>query len=452
MQSKRVKNLITNSVILSLPGFFSIFLSLLSIPIHLNYAGLENLGNYLLFHILLSLSLLLNLGISKSVVISSNFEKKNLNKISYDAVIYSFRVILGVIIFYFPVKILLNEYFSTNFLIELFFVGIIFSIIFLSFEGILQGNKFFKNISIINFIFYSLSLSLPSILLIFFNNLNLFELLFLSISIKVFTILFLIIYFIKNNLIIKNNNKIFFKYFKKNSPWLTLNSALIQLYEMLDKYLVNIFMGASFMAIYSIPQQLTGKLSIISKALSTFLLPNMTNKNQQDEFFYSLDVFIKYIPILIFILFPFYPIILDIWLGNQYSVQIYELTKIFSLIAIYSSISHILITKFEADQNSKKNFRIELFFLPFFLIILAYLVFNMTSLILISLLILIKEIYLVLLRFIFYSSKIKKIKNYLINISTFPIILLLSFFNMYLFYVLLIILIIITIKNVKQIN
>ena len=452
MQSKRVKNLITNSVILSLPGFFSIFLSLLSIPIHLNFAGLENLGNYLLFHILLSLSLLLNLGISKSVVISSNFEKKNLNKISYDAVIYSFRIILGVIILYFPVKILLNEYFSNDFLIELFFIGIIISIIFHSFEGILQGNKFFKNISIINFIFYSLSLSLPSILLIFFNNLNLFELLFLSISIKVFTILFLIIYFIKNNLIIKNNNKIFFKYFKKNSPWLTLNSALIQLYEMLDKYLVNIFMGASFMAIYSIPQQLTGKLSIISKALSTFLLPNMTNKNQQDEFFYSLEVFIKYIPILIFTLFPFYPIILNIWLGDQYSVQIYELTKIFSLIAIYSSISHILITKFEADQNSKKNFRIELFFLPFFLIILSYLVFNMSSLILISLLILIKEIYLVLLRFIFYSSKIKKIRNYLINISTFPIILILSFFNMYLFYVLLIILIIITIKNVKQNN
>ena len=147
-----------------------------------------------------------------------------------------------------------------------------------------------------------------------------------------------------------------------------------------------------------------------------------------------------------------YPIILNIWLGNQYSIQIYELTKIFSLIAIYSSISHILITKFEADQNSKKNFRIELFFLPFFLIILGYLVFNMSSLILISLLILIKEIYLVLLRFIFYSSKIKKIINYLVNISTFPIILLLSFFNMYLFYVLLIILIIITIKNVKQNN
>ncbi len=452
LKSIKIKNLITNSVILSLPGFFSIFLSLLSIPIHLKFAGLENLGNYLLFHILLSLSLLLNFGISKSVVISSNFEKKNLNKISYDAFRYSFNVILGIIIIYFPIKILIKEYFDGEFLAGIFFIGIIISIIYLTFEGVLQANKFFKIISIINFIFYSLSLSLPSILLILFNNLDLYELLFISISIKFITILFLIIHLIRNKLIIKNKDKIFFKYFKKNSPWLTLNSALIQLYEMLDKYLIKIFMGSALMAIYSIPQQLTGKLSIISKAFSTFLLPNMSKKNKQDEFFYSLEVFIKYIPILIFLLFPFYQMILSLWLGNQYSLLIYELAKIFSLIAIYSCISHILVTKFEADQNSNKNFKIELFFLPFFLLILVYLVFNINSLVLISLLILIKEIFLVLFRFIFLSSKIKKIRKYLINISIFPIILFLSFYNTYLFYVSLIILIFITVKNAKRNN
>ena len=45
-QSQKIKNLIANSVILSFPGFISIFLSLLSIPIHLKFAGLENFGNY----------------------------------------------------------------------------------------------------------------------------------------------------------------------------------------------------------------------------------------------------------------------------------------------------------------------------------------------------------------------------------------------------------------------
>ena len=448
-QPQKIKNLIANSLILSFPGFISIFLSLLSIPIHLKFAGLENFGNYFLFHILLSLSLLLNLGISKAVVISSNFEKKNLSKIAYDAIKYSCGIVILVSVFYFPINFIIKDNFNYNFSLELFFIGLVTSIIYLTFEGILQANKLFKNISLINFVFYSLSLSLPSILLIYFNEMILYELLFLSVSIKVLTIIFLIIYFMRNRLIVKNDNKVFFKYFKKNSPWLTLNSALIQLYEMMDKYLIKIFMGSSLVAIYSIPQQLTGKLSILSKAFSAFLLPNIHKKKKIDEFFYSLKIFIKYIPLLLFVLFPLYSIILNFWLGNEYSPLILNLTKIFTLIAIYSCISHILITKYEADQNSKKNFRIELSLLPLFLLILGYLFIKFDSLLLISILILIKEIFLVLLRLYFLSSKLFKIKQYLIYILIYPILLIFSFFNMNFFYLILAILIIITFKDVK---
>lgn len=447
--SKKIKNLITNSVILSLPGFVSILLSLLSIPIHLKFAGLENFGNYFLFHILLSLSLLLNLGISKTVVISSNFEKKNLSKIAYDAIKYSCGIVFLVFIFYFPINIIINDNFNYNFSVKLFFIGLVSSIIYLTFEGILQANKLFKNISLINFVFYSLSLSLPSILLIYFNKMILYDLLFLSVSIKVLTVLFLIIYFMQNKLIVKNNNKIFLKYFKKNSPWLTLNSTLIQFYEMMDKYLIKIFMGSSLMAIYSIPQQLTGKLSILSKAFSAFLLPNIHKNKKLDEFYYSLKIFGKYIPILLFLLFPLYSIILNFWLGNEYSLLILSLTKIFTLIAIYSCISHILITKYEADQKSKNNFNIELSLLPLFLLILVYLFIKFDSLLFISILILVKEILLVLLRLYFLNSKLIKIKKYLIYILIYPILLILSFLNMNFFYLILTILIVITLKDVK---
>ena len=448
-QPQKIKNLIANSLILSFPGFISIFLSLLSIPIHLKFAGLENFGNYFLFHILLSLSLLLNLGISKAVVISSNFEKKNLSKIAYDAIKYSCGIVILVSVFYFPINFIIKDNFNYNFSLELFFIGLVTSIIYLTFEGILQANKLFKNISLINFVFYSLSLSLPSILLIYFNEMILYELLFLSVSIKVLTIIFLIIYFMRNRLIVKNDNKVFFKYFKKNSPWLTLNSALIQLYEMMDKYLIKIFMGSSLLAIYSIPQQLTGKLSILSKAFSAFLLPNIHKKKKLDEFSYSLKIFVKYIPILLFVLFPLYSIILNFWLGDEYSLLILNLTKIFTLIAVYSCISHILITKYEADQNSKKNFRIELSLLPLFLLILGYLFIKFDSLLFISILILVKEIFLVLLRLFFLSSKVIKIKQYLIYILIYPILLILSFLNMNFFYLILAILIIKTFKDVK---
>ncbi len=446
--SKKIKNLIANSAILSFPGFISIFLSLLSIPIHLKFAGLENFGNYFLFHILLSLSLLFNLGISKAVVISSNFEKKNLSKIAYDAIKYSCCIVVLVSVFYFPINIIIKNNFNYNFSLELFFIGLVSSIIYLTFEGILQANKLFKNISLINFVFYSLSLSLPSILLIYFNEMILYELLFLSVSIKVLTIIFLIFYFMRNRLIVKNDNKFFFKYFKKNSPWLTLNNVLIQLYEMMDKYLIKIFMGSSLVAIYSIPQQLTGKLSILSKAFSAFLLPNIHKTKKLDEFSYSLKIFVKYIPILLFVLFPFYSIILNFWLGNEYSLLILNLTKIFTLIAVYSCISHILITKYEADQNSKKNFRIELSLLPLFLLILGYLFIKFDSLLFISILILVKEIFLVFFRLYFLSSKLIKIKQYLIYILIYPILLILSFLNMNFFYLILAILIIITFKDV----
>ncbi len=454
MNSKSIKNknLLLNSAILSSPGFFSIFLSLLSIPIHLKFAGLENFGNYLLFHLLLSISLFFNVGISKSIVISSNFEKNGLGKIAYDAIRYSVYVIIGLIVFYFLLKITIHENLNNIFSLEFLLIGFILTIIYLTFEGILQANKLFKNVSIVNFLFYSLSLSLPSIILIFFNNLDLNELIYLSISIKCFVILYLIVFFIKKKLIIKNNKKIFFKYFKKNSPWLTLNSALVQLYEMMDKYLIKVFIGSSFMAIYSIPQQLTGKLSILSKAFSTFLLPNMSNKKKSDEFLFSLEIFIKYIPLILFIFFPLYPNVLKFWLGDQYSLQIYQLTKIFSLIAIYSCISHILITKYEADQKAKKNFKIELALIPFFLIILFYLTLNFSSLLLISLLILIKEIFLVLLRLYFLSTYINNIKKYLFYLLIFPILLVLSFISINLFYILLTILIIFTIRYVKQNN
>ena len=74
----KISKLLINSSILSLPGFLSILLSLVSIPVHLNIAGTENYGNYIIFHFLLIISSILNLGIGKSIAVSiNNYPKKN---------------------------------------------------------------------------------------------------------------------------------------------------------------------------------------------------------------------------------------------------------------------------------------------------------------------------------------------------------------------------------------
>ena len=74
---QKIYRLLISSSILSLPGIFSIVLSLISIPVHLNIAGVVNYGNYIIFHFLLIISSVLNFGIGKSIAVSiNNYPKK----------------------------------------------------------------------------------------------------------------------------------------------------------------------------------------------------------------------------------------------------------------------------------------------------------------------------------------------------------------------------------------
>jgi O-antigen/teichoic acid export membrane protein len=215
---------------------------------------------------------------------------------------------------------------------------------------------------------------------------------------------------LKKNLILRSRSHILLINLKKNSKWLTLNNILIHFYDLFDKYLIKLFLGSVALAIYTIPQQLTGKLSIVSKGFSAYLLTKLSRKKNDNEIFnFSLKLFLKVIPIFIFILFPFYEFILKFWLGEQYDQKILLLTKVFSICAIFSCASHLLITKFEASKSLKKNLKIELSFIPFFLTLLYFLTSNRYSLIAISFLILFKEVILLILRLTILKKVIKNL-------------------------------------------
>ena len=128
----KIHRLLINSSILSLPGILSILLSLISIPVHLNIAGMENYGNYIIFHFLLIISSILNLGIGKSITVSINNHPKKNKEISYQGMKYTFVVILITLLL---LKILLDleQLFLISKLIETtlinyLFIGIVLSI------------------------------------------------------------------------------------------------------------------------------------------------------------------------------------------------------------------------------------------------------------------------------------------------------------------------------------
>ncbi len=449
----KINKLLINSSILSLPGILSILLSLLSIPVHLSIAGVENYGNYIIFHFLLIISSIFNFGIGKSIVVSiNNYPKKN-KEICFQGIKYTFFVIL---IAFFLLFILLNlkqlSFFSKlinpSLIFHLLF-GISLSILYSTLEGIFQGTRMFKFLSLFNLIFFSLSLSLPSLILLLNEGLSLKELIIFSLIIKFLASFLMFFLILSKNLILKSNNQILFLNLKKNARWLTLNSILIHFYDLFDKYLVKIFLGPIAIATYSIPQQLTGKLSILSKGFSAYLLTNLSSKNHDNvDFNYTLKIFLQIIPIFILILFPTYEIFLNFWLNEQYNQNILLLTKIFSLCAIFSCTSHILITKFEASKTLDRNLKIEFLFMPFFLSSLYLLTSHNFSLIDISFLILIKEVILLIFRLNLLRSIIKNLIFHYFYILLLLSTLYLSINFENLFYISLILLIIsLFIKN-----
>ena len=430
------KKLIINSAILSIPGIISIFISIISIPIHLNIAGIENYGNYIFFHIFLSLSFLLNFGIAKSIVISANNFPKFKNQIAGEGLKYTLIVCIIILLLFLIANFFLKNIISSYkfFYIEYYLFGLLTSLIFLCFESILQGNERFKLQSLFNFIFYSLALSLPSLTLIFFQDLTLKKLILISNAIKFLSILLMFLILLKNNLLKQNNKKFLLTNLKKNSKWLTLNSILVQFYDVFDKYLIKIFLGPVFLATYSIPQQITGKLTVLSKGFSAFLLTFLSRKNHKNEDFNaSLTIFLKIFPIIIFLFFPFYSVLLKLWLGEQYNQEILILTKIFSLSIVFACASHILITKFEASQTLKENLKFESFLLPFFLVTIFLLILNSFSLVIISLVIFLKELILLFLRINFLKKEITNVRTYYYYLAIFNLILFFSIYDQTLF-------------------
>ncbi len=397
----KLSYLLKNSTILSLPSLIGIILAIIAIPVHLQINGKSDYGNYIFFHFIFSFGLLLNIGINKIVAVEVA-KKKYLEELIKQSLKISLNIIFIIIV----INSILIFIFEKYFIFLSIGTGLSLTVIYLTLDGILQGFKKFKLLSIVNFIFYTLSLNLPSIYLLINSTLNFKSLIIFSIFFKLISIL-IILFCLKRYFKFNYNKNLkynFFLKFKKYSKWYSLHMLNLQIFDFVDKYLIKIFMGPIALAIYSIPHQLAGKLTILSKSISAVLLPEISYNNEKTNFNNSLNIFAFFIPAFILIIFPFLDKILILWLQDQYSLKILELTKIFLIVAWVSGISHILITYFEAKKKIKFNTILELYFLIPFLLLLSYVLFEFKNLVLISFVLLLKECVLI----VFRANKLKK--------------------------------------------
>lgn len=400
-----LRNIIKNSLITSLPSIFSLFLSLFCVPVFLREIGIQNYGEYIFVHLLTSLGLILNLGVGKLLIVNS--VNKNRDFFCNAILVTTFISAIFFLILYSILSFanILNQK------IVFIIIGISLTIIYYTVESNLILKRNFRLLSLFNFSFFAFSLNIPIILKIIFKfEVTLHQLIFISLLVK---FLILLLFLFQQIFEIKNIKLINFKEYLKNLKygiWYSGSNVLLMSYAYLDKYFIKFYLNSSALAIYSIPQQICGKINILSKAISTVFLPEIKSRKSHKSYNKTIDIyFFVFFPILL-ISFNFFDELLIFWLEENYNAKIYTLTKVFALVYFFSSFSEIIIAEFEATKKIDKITKIEGFIFPIFLVVL-FLIFtkfrNENAIFNVAYFLLLKEFVFTNIK-IFYSSFLTK--------------------------------------------
>jgi len=152
----KINNYSKNIIISLLPGLISIVLSFFSIPIYLNYLGLEQYGNFLILHIFLSIVMITNLNLGKIASIkmqkiSSKYSKSLISTTVFFSFITSVIISAVIFIIYFLFTKILNFSLIDN--EKLLFFALFISNIYVTLENICKGKKLYFLSSLSNLIF-----------------------------------------------------------------------------------------------------------------------------------------------------------------------------------------------------------------------------------------------------------------------------------------------------------
>ena len=403
------------TIFYSFPSFFSIIISLISIPIFLKFSSPVDYSNFLISHFALTIAIITNLNIGKITTINIAKKKESNSNIFFTSIIFTFLLSFLLTIIIFLLFLFIINFLQPNNIKILTDLKILFGLLltnmYLTLEGYYKGNLNYKLLSFFNLFFYSMSLSIPSIFIFYNIDVNIFS---ISLMIKLFVVILMFIFV----LIKLTNYK--FKYSKSfkddcinNLKWMTLNTFLNQIYNYLDKYLIKIFLDNLSFIYYTVSQQITSKLGDPLLAYNNIFIAKTSkkNKNKNDNLSYSSIFYCTYISLAFVFLYIFLDTLLILWLGSAYSESYFELIKIFFLISTLGAFSRLVIDYYDIANKSKQSSQIELLLLIPFTIGIFFSVFY-RNIYYFLFLILLKELFTLTIR-VYYIRNLLYFKKFI---------------------------------------
>ena len=376
-------NLFRNTFVSFSPGVISIFVSLFSIPLFLNILNSSYFGQYLIQNLFFTLGFLLNFGIYRLIIINNMIKDKfasSLKNTFYIQINIVLSLFFSTLIFFSMYLINLRFNFSTLDLIlnKYIFIGLILSSIFFSIESIQKINEKFYQLAFFNLSFNALSFSAPAFYLYFKSNYY-HDYIILSypeelISIVVFLkILSVLIFFlilldqkkIGNLLSLTNKMRLKKKDFEEIF-YATNQSLIFFLNNLTDKFLVKITLGNSFLTLYSVPQQIAAKSTILVTGISSVFFPKISKISSLERkkvyLRYVVKITIFFSGFISFCIYPFIDPLIKFWLKNSFNEIYVPLIKVFLFYSFFASLNFLISQFIDSEKKIKNNTIIDISF------------------------------------------------------------------------------------------
>ena len=438
------------------PALVGALIAIVSASIFIKYLNTEVYANFIIQHIVITFGTsVLSFYIGKVTMISiKDFDINQKRVIIFNSLVI---IIFTGLILSFITHLLIFFYISKLKIFEItltLFFGILFSCIYLNLEDLAKGLSMNKSASLSNFFFMNGSISIPGFLLLLESNelikQNLFN---ISVLIKIIVAILLIFLICKNNKIQINkiNMMFFFKNLKQNL-YLCGVGFVSQIYYALDKYIIKSQFNPIDLIIFSLSQQISSKLGILSNACQSVMFSRLLNKTSIKRDILSANLyFCLYLcAVGMFILNPFIHDLLSLFFNDKYEPRIDLIFKLFILINIICVIKDCLSSFLQITLKTRYELKFNLIFLPMFLVGLFF-GYDYKNILIFMIIILLKEFYLVIAKIILIKDEIINYKKFLIQISILSAVILLDCFDLYDLtkYTLIVIFIILSIRNLN---
>lgn len=362
--SSTASHILAKNTILNLGGMIlPLIVGVFCIPFAIKGLGTKGFGIFSIIWVVFGYFSLLDFGLSKSTTkyvseLVGNEKEKSIPSIVWTAVIISIGLgIIGSIVIISTTSFLINDIlkigveFSQEAQKSFLYTAIGLPVILVStsFQGVLGAaqrfdlvNLVFVPVSILNFVIPALS---------FPYNLSLSQVVMIIVVVRVCAVIAYLILCLRIFPILKHK----FQFDMATLPklityggWVTVTSIVSPILVYMDRFFIGAILSVAVVAYYTAPYDMINRMRILPIALMKTLFPELSamSYHKRSERITTLFIrAIKYIFLPISVvagtIFIYAPEILQIWLGNQFSIQASGVLRIVSLGIILNSLAYI---------------------------------------------------------------------------------------------------------------